>query len=96
MCFAIPRDTAVWNWRPRSCFPTIEDYLKLFRDAGWERVLEVGGWQYFRTASKDAPEIYTDSYSRIAKYHRLYTAALVLTIAPWVRALLDCWSFQGI
>jgi hypothetical protein len=47
------------------------EYLKLCSDAGWERVMEYSGWQYFRTTSADAPDLYTDSASRIAKYERL-------------------------
>ena len=51
-----------------------EEYLSLFREAGWEHRGEMGGWQYFSTPRGDGkrtPEIYTDNPSRAAKYMRL-------------------------
>ncbi len=58
----------------------IEEYLRLFRDAGWERVCGFAGWQYLRTASSDAPEIYTDTASRVAKYQRLLVFSLLMAV----------------
>jgi hypothetical protein len=49
----------------------MDEYLALFRDAGWERIQQYSGWQYFRTSNPDAPEIYTDDDSKIGKYQRL-------------------------
>jgi hypothetical protein len=48
-------------------------YLQLFRDAGWEHIGEMGGWQYFRTHAQDSqvPEIYTDKDSKALKYQRV-------------------------
>ena len=56
-----------------------EEYLQLFKDAGWEHLGEMGGWQYFRTrAERNAiPEIYTDKDSKAQKYQRLI---IILTI----------------
>ena len=50
-----------------------EYYLQLFRDAGWEHIGEMGGWQYFKTLKKGSrvPEIYTDNASKQQKYARL-------------------------
>ena len=50
-----------------------EDYYQLFRDAGWEHVGELGGWQYWRKEIVDGrvPEIFTDNASKIQKYQRL-------------------------
>jgi len=50
-----------------------DDYFQLFRDAGWEYVGEMGGWQYWRKEVKAgaAPEIFTDVESKIQKYQRL-------------------------
>jgi hypothetical protein len=50
-----------------------EDYFQLFRDAGWEHVGEIGGWQYWRKEVRDgkASEIFTDSDSKVRKYQRL-------------------------
>jgi hypothetical protein len=64
----------------RSNAAGLDEYVNLCRDAGWERVFQFAGWQYFRTASPDAPEIYTDSSSRIAKYERLWVVAVLLSI----------------
>lgn len=52
-----------------------EHYLQLFRDAGWEHVGEMSGWQYFRTRKQDKQvlEIYTDNASKTKKYTRLLT-----------------------
>ncbi len=49
------------------------DYFQLFRDAGWEHVVQFSGWQYWRKAVVDGrvPEIFTDNASKIQKYQRL-------------------------
>lgn len=48
-------------------------YFQLFRDAGWEHVGEMMGWQYWRKAVEDghSPEIFTDAESKVQKYQRL-------------------------
>lgn len=50
-----------------------EEYLDIFRDAGWEHVGDYAGWFCFRHPAGDGPppEIHTDAESRIAKYKRL-------------------------
>ena len=50
-----------------------EDYFQLFRDAGWEHVGEMGGWQYWRKEIVEGmvPEIFTDNASKVQKYQRL-------------------------
>lgn len=56
-----------------------ENYLQLFRDAGWEHIGEMGGWQYFRTSTEGStiPEIYTDRDSKAQKYQRLMTILVI-------------------
>ncbi len=56
-----------------------KDYIQIFKDAGWERVGKMGGWQYFRThaAKGETPEIYTDNDSKAAKYRRLISFLIV-------------------
>jgi len=56
-----------------------QNYLQLFKDAGWEHLGEMGGWQYFRTRAKGTaiPEIYTDKDSKAQKYQRLITILVV-------------------
>lgn len=50
-----------------------QNYLQLFKDAGWEHIGIMGGWQYFRKPMQGdiAPEIYTDNASKAQKYHRV-------------------------
>ena len=50
-----------------------EFYFQLFRDAGWEHVGELMGWQYWRKEVKpgETPEIFTDVESKVRKYQRL-------------------------
>ena len=49
------------------------NYLQLFKDAGWEHLGYMGGWQYFRTLAEtgELPEIYSDLDSKVQKYRRL-------------------------
>jgi hypothetical protein len=56
-----------------------QSYLQLFRDAGWEHLGELGGWQYFRTQKQgnQVPEIYTDNASKAQKYFRLLAFLLI-------------------
>ena len=55
------------------------NYLQLFKDAGWEHLGEMGGWQYFRTEAGTGavPEIYTDPHSKAQKYQRLMMILVV-------------------
>jgi hypothetical protein len=68
----------------------LEEYVKLCSDAGWEKVFDFAGWQYFRTSSAAAPELYTDARSRIAKYQRLWGFAALIALTtlganlPWM------------
>jgi hypothetical protein len=50
-------------------------YLQLFRDAGWEHVGAMSGWQHVRQEARpgESPEIFTDVESKVGKYERLMT-----------------------
>jgi hypothetical protein len=52
-----------------------QEYLQLFRDAGWEHIGEMSAWQYFRKGAKqrELNEIFTDVESKVAKYKRVLT-----------------------
>ncbi|HOU12226.1 MAG TPA: DUF2812 domain-containing protein [Anaerolineae bacterium] len=54
-------------------------YLQLFKDAGWEHMGRMGGWQYFRILAQEgeSPEIYTDPDSKIQKYGRLLAYLII-------------------
>ncbi len=49
------------------------DYYDLIREAGWEHIIEIAGWQYWRKEKTEGktPEIFTDNESKIKKYERL-------------------------
>ena len=57
-----------------------ESYLQLFRDAGWEHVGQMSGWQYFRKNVTDGevPEIFSDNESKAKKYKRVMAFVLML------------------
>jgi len=64
----------------------LDEYLGLFRDAGWEHVGEFGNWHYFRIRAGQghAPEIHTDPESKIAMFRRLLGFLAIVGIAVWV------------
>jgi hypothetical protein len=67
-----------------------QEYLALFRDAGWEYVGGFARWRYFRkpNCSGEIQEIYTDAVGQIGKYKRfmrVILAILVLTIINLVQ-----------
>jgi hypothetical protein len=51
----------------------LEEYLQIFRDAGWEYIGELSNWRYWRklTAEGETAEIFTDDESKIKKYQRV-------------------------
>ena len=57
-----------------------ESYLQLFRDAGWEHIGQMSGWQYFckEVVGGEAPEIFTDEESKAKKYKRVMVFVLML------------------
>jgi hypothetical protein len=68
-----------------------DEYLSLFRDAGWEHAGEIGGWHYFRTPAGDGPppEIHTDRESRMEMYRRLLGFLAIILAAVWVPFLAN-------
>ncbi|MFC2032893.1 DUF2812 domain-containing protein [Chloroflexota bacterium] len=70
-----------------------QEYLQLFSDAGWEHLGQMSTWHYFRKEAKEgeAPEIFTDVESKVAKYKRrlIYLAFFaVILIAIFSRNIL--------
>jgi hypothetical protein len=61
------------DYVPRVSGDEFEVYLQVFRDADWEYLGQMAGWQYFRKPVRagEVPEIFTDSESKIRKYRRL-------------------------
>ena len=55
-------------------------YLQLFQDAGWAHLGEYASWQYFRIEAQggQAPEIYSDTASKLQKYQRVLAVQVAL------------------
>lgn len=54
------------------------DYFLLIQEAGWEHVVQVMGWQYWRKETVDdrPSELFTDIESKIQKYKRLQVSLI--------------------
>jgi hypothetical protein len=73
------------------------DYFRLIEEAGWERVVQVLGWQYWRkdASQGQTAEIFTDNQSKIKKYNRFLTSLLAPTPAPMFIVLAMFARFPG-
>jgi hypothetical protein len=71
-----------------------QEYRQLFRDAGWEYIGEMSAWQYFPKEVKEgeAPEIYTDVESKVAKYRRVLTFLAILAVIYGVVFFRNIWG----
>lgn len=78
-----PADVAYrLDYVPRMSGDEFAVYLQVFRDAGWEYLGQMAGWQYFRKPVRagETAEIYTDAESKIRKYRRLLGYLIVILI----------------
>lgn len=68
----------------------LQEYLTLFKDAGWEHVTEYAGWHYFRTEPGKAKilDIYSDKGSKIEMFKRL----LFFLLMPFMGIILIAFS----
>jgi hypothetical protein len=73
------------DYVPRMSRDEFEVYLQVFRDAGWEHLGQMAGWQYFRKPVRagEATEIYTDAESKVRKYRRLL-GYLIIIVMPFL------------
>ena len=73
------------------------DYFSLIEEAGWEHVIQVLGWHYWRkvTSEERTVEIFTDNESKIKKYERFLPSLLVPTTAPMFIVLALFARFPG-
>ncbi len=74
-----------------------QNYLQLFQDAGWERVDELLGWQYWRApaAKVRGAEIFTDVESMSRKYKYLiwlFVVPLALQLPYTVVRIQERWD----
>jgi len=50
----------------------VDEYLEIFKDAGWSYVCRQGNWFYFSSpADNKYKEVYSDNQSRLVKYRTL-------------------------
>ncbi len=68
-----------------------DEYLQIFRDAGWEHIGEMSAWQYFRkeAAPGETPEIFTDNESKISKYKRLLGYLCIFLAPMWTIIIIQ-------
>jgi len=73
------------------------EYFNLIKEAGWERVIQVLGWQYWRKESSEgvSAEIFTDNHSKIKKYERFITSLMVPTNSTFIIVLAMFKRFPG-
>jgi len=52
---------------------SLQEYMQICRDAGWEALGRMGSWYYFRKECRggEKPEFFSDKDSKIQKYRRL-------------------------
>ncbi len=99
---AAPAEVAYRLDWTRHCRRKSDEYLGLFRDAGWEHLGRRGNWNLWRKPVADGvvPEIYTDPASRIAMYRQvaaflfLFFALMPTQMAPQI-ARWDSSSAHG-
>jgi hypothetical protein len=74
-----------------------DECFALYQDAGWEHVIAVTGWQYWRKAivNGKVPEIFTDTTSKQEKYRRLLVP-LAIGILPMFLVLTNSKIVQTI
>lgn len=70
------------------------EYFQLFRDAGWEHIDEMGGWQYFRKEYVDGEiyEIFSDNESKAKKYERVLLFLVILMPVYMMLLYLPDWT----
>lgn len=75
-----------------------EDYLQLFKDAGWEHLGNYGGWQYWRKEIQNGviPELFTDNASKAEKYRRLFAIYITSAPAMYIIGLAVFKKFPGL
>ncbi|MCX6558419.1 MAG: DUF2812 domain-containing protein [Candidatus Aminicenantes bacterium] len=54
-------------------FKSLQEYLQICRDAGWEMLGRMSSWYYFRKECRGGqkPEFFSDKDSKVQKYRRL-------------------------
>jgi len=73
------------------------DYYNLIQESGWEHVIAIMGWQYWRMEAGDGrnAELFTDTESKIRKYKRLLVSFSYPTPALFIIVLGMFKRFPG-
>jgi hypothetical protein len=68
-----PRDHAYCLDFRTGSLKSLQEYLQICRDAGWEMIGRMGSWYYFRKECRDGEkaEFFSDRQSKVQKYQRL-------------------------
>jgi hypothetical protein len=68
-----------------------DNYLQLFKDAGWEHVGSMGAWEYFRKLRQPGEllEIYSDKESNMRKYFRVMAFLGIISLPLWIAFTRD-------
>ncbi len=57
----------------------VEEYLSIFKDAGWKYICRQGSWFYFASpADNKYKEVYSDNQSRLGKYRMLLLTHIII------------------
>jgi hypothetical protein len=73
---------------------TEEEYIQLFKDFGWEYILQYDKWCYFRRKKEEGADlsIFSDRSSKIDMYNRiLQNRRLIFTVALFLIACVIEW-----
>ncbi|MCX6554545.1 MAG: DUF2812 domain-containing protein [Candidatus Aminicenantes bacterium] len=84
-------------------FKSLQEYLQICRDAGWEMLGRMSSWYYFRKPCPDGekPEFFSDKDSKAQKYRRLILFMVIFLpiLMNGMRIVFrheNSWFFTGI
>jgi hypothetical protein len=71
-------------------FKSLQEYLQICRDAGWEMLGRMSSWYYFRKECQgtEKPEFFSDKDSKVQKYRRL-VLFLVIFLPIMINGMLN-------
>ncbi|GGH78295.1 hypothetical protein JOD43_000942 [Pullulanibacillus pueri] len=71
------------DYRPKLSREDREEYLAIFKDAGWDYVMDQLGWYYFRAdgEARHTTELFSDTDSKVQKYKQLLKTLTTIFIA---------------
>ena len=76
-----------------------DEYFQMFRDCGWEHLLEYVGYSYFRKSAAEMQEdegIFCDESSRLAMLRRVFVGRLIPLIVIFCCTIVPQLFFQSL